>query len=190
MLVTGAVCQYVLTFTGVRIPLVTGLVLVSGGLFCYTRRTPDASYAAGMLPGLLLTAAGAGLAWQLLFLVATAKVRPEESGLASGLVNSAQQIGAAIGLAALAVVAAARTSHVLAQIGGKPTASQAAQALTLGFQRGFVIAGIIVAVAAVVALLGVRAGDIQHGPEPELTAVVDAAADAEFAGEAVVSVEP
>ena len=62
MLVTGAVCQYVLTFTGVRIPLVTGLVLVSGGLFCYTRRTPDASYAAGMLPGLLLTAAGAGLA--------------------------------------------------------------------------------------------------------------------------------
>jgi len=141
MLVTGAVCQYVLTFTGVRIPLVTGLVLVSGGLFCYTRRTPDASYAAGMLPGLLLTAAGAGLAWQLLFLVATAKVRPEESGLASGLVNSAQQVGGAIGLAALAVV---------------------------------------------VALLGVRADDIQHAPEPELTAVVDA----ELGSEATVPVEP
>jgi predicted MFS family arabinose efflux permease len=190
MMVTGAICQYAIKRVGVRIPLVTGLVLVAGGLFGYARLSPGESYAAGMLPGLLLTAAGAGLAWQLLFLVATAKVRPEESGLASGLVNSAQQIGAAIGLAALAVVAAARTSHVLAQIGGKPTASQAAQALTLGFQRGFVIAGIIVAVAAVVALLGVRAGDIQHGPEPELTAVVDAAADAEFAGEAVVSVEP
>jgi len=186
MLVTGLICQYALTFTGVRIPLVTGLVLVSGGLFCYTRLTPTASYAAGMLPGLLLTAAGAGLAWQLLFLVATAKVRPEESGLASGLVNSAQQVGGAVGLAALAVVAAARTSHVLAQVGGKPTASQTAEALTLGFERGFVIAGIVVAVAAVVALLGVRADDIQHAPEPELTAVVDAELD----GEATVPVEP
>jgi hypothetical protein len=163
---------------------------VAGGLLRYARLTPADSYAAGMLPGLLLTAAGAGLAWQLLFLIATAKVRPEESGLASGLVNSARQVGGAVGLAALAVVAAARTSHVLAQAGGKPTASQTAQALTLGFQRGFVIAGIIVAVAAVVALLGVRAGDIHHGPEPELTAVVDATAGAELAGEAAVPVEP
>ena len=73
---------------------------------------------------------------------------------------------------------------------GKPTASQTAQALTLGFERGFVIAGIIVAVAAVVALLGVRAADIQHAPEPELTAVVDAMADAELAGEAAVAAEP
>ena len=79
---------------------------------------------------------------------------------------------------------------MLAQVGGKPTASQTAQALTLGFQRGFVIAGVIVAIAAVVALLGVRAGDIQHAPEPELTAVVDATADAEFAGEAAIPVEP
>ena len=83
--------------------------------------------------------------------MATAKVRPEESGLASGLVNSAQQVGGAVGLAALAVVAASRTSHVLAQAGGTPSASQTAQALTLGFERGFVIAGIIVAVGAVVA---------------------------------------
>jgi len=190
MMVTGAICQYAIKRVGVRIPLVTGLVLVAGGLFGYARLSPGESYAAGMLPGILLTAAGAGLAWQLLFLVATAKVRPEESGLASGLVNSAQQIGAAIGLAALAVVAAARTSHVLAQVGGKPTASQTAQALTLGFQRGFVIAGMIATVAAVVALLGVRAGDIRHAPEPELTAVVDATADAELADEAAVPVEP
>jgi predicted MFS family arabinose efflux permease len=176
MVVFGAVCQYMIKAVGVRIPLVTGLVLVAGGLVLYGRITPGDSYAAGMLPGILLTAAGAGLAWQLLFLVATARVAPEESGLASGLVNSAQQIGAAIGLAALAVVAASRTSHILGQVGGKPSVSQTAEALTLGFQRGYVIAGIVVAVGAVVALLGVRASDIQHAAEPELLIAEEAEA--------------
>jgi EmrB/QacA subfamily drug resistance transporter len=164
MIVAGGVCQYLIKSVGVRIPLVAGLVLVSGGLFGYGHLTPGSSYTV-LLAGILLTAAGAGLAWQLLFLVATAKVRPEESGLASGLVNSSQQIGAAVGLAALAVVAATRTSHILAQVGGKPSASQTAEALTLGFQRAYGIAGVIVALAAVVALLGVRATDIEHSPE-------------------------
>ena len=176
MVVFGAVCQYMIKAVGVRIPLVTGLVLVAGGLVLYGRITPGDSYAAGMLPGILLTAAGAGLAWQLLFLVATARVAPEESGLASGLVNSAQQIGAAIGLAALAVVAASRTSHILGQVGGKPSVSQTAEALTLGFQRGYVIAGIVVAVGAVVALLGVRASDIQHAADTEILLAEEAEA--------------
>jgi EmrB/QacA subfamily drug resistance transporter len=176
MMVAGAVCQYAIKSIGVRIPLVTGLVLVAAGLFSLGRLSPGDSYAAGVLPGFLLTAAGAGLAWQLLFLVATAKVRPEESGLASGLVNSAQQIGAAIGLAALAVVAATRTTHILGQAGGKPSASQTAQALTLGFERGFVVAGVVVAIAAVVALLGVRAGDIQHAADTEILVAEEAEA--------------
>lgn len=165
MMVAGVVCQYLIKSVGVRIPLVAGLVLEAGGLLYFARLSPSGSYAADMLPGLLLQAAGTGLAWQLLFLVSTAKVRQEESGLASGLVNSSQQIGAAIGLAALAAVAAARTTHVLAQFGGKPSASQSAQALTLGFDRGFIVAGVIVALAALVALLGVRASDLQHSPE-------------------------
>jgi EmrB/QacA subfamily drug resistance transporter len=174
MVVAGAVCQYMIKTVGVRIPLVTGLVLVAGGLFAFGHLSPSESYAAGVLPGVLLTAAGAGLAWQLLFLVATAKVPQEESGLASGLVNSSQQIGAAIGLAALAAVAAARTSHILGQVGGKPSASQTATALTLGFERGFFVAGVVVAIAAIVALLGVRASDIEHSPD-----AVDAAVAAE-----------
>jgi predicted MFS family arabinose efflux permease len=187
MMVSGVVCQHLIKKVGVRIPLVTGLVLVAAGLFYYVRLSPSGSYAADMLPGILLQAAGGGLAWQIIFLVATAKTRPEESGLASGLVNSAQQIGAAIGVAALATVAAARTSHVLGQFGGKPSASQSAQALTLGFDRGFFIAGIIVAVAAVVALLGVRASDHQHVPELADAAEPEAS---EPAGEVVASVPP
>jgi EmrB/QacA subfamily drug resistance transporter len=165
MMVAGIAGQYLIKRVGVRIPLVTGLILAAAGLLYLVRLSPGSSYAGDVLPAFLLQAAGAGLAWQVVFLVATAKTRPEESGLASGLVNSAQQIGAAIGVAALATVAAARTTHVLGQFGGTPSASQNAQALTLGYDRGFLIAGILVAVAAVVALLGVRASDHQHSPE-------------------------
>src|SRR6185437_6558624 len=187
MMVAGIVGQYLIKRVGVRIPMVTGLILAAGGLFYYVRLSPSGSYAADMLPAILLQAAGAGLAWQVMFLVATAKTRPEESGLASGLVNSSQQIGAAIGVAVLATVAAARTSHVLGQFGGPPSASQSAQALTLGFDRGFFIAGIIVAVAAIVALFGVRASDHQHAPE-----LADAAEPAwsEAAGEPLPSGPP
>jgi EmrB/QacA subfamily drug resistance transporter len=182
MMVSGIVGQYLIKRVGVRIPMVTGLILVAGGLFYFVRLSPGGSYASDVLPGFLLQAAGAGLAWQIMFLVATAKTRQEESGLASGLVNSAQQIGAAIGVAVLATVAAARTSHVLGQFGGPPSASQSAQALTLGFDRGFVIAGIIVAVAAVVALFGVRASD--HQPASESAEPVGLAGT-EAAGEVV-----
>src|SRR6185437_4834352 len=187
MMVAGGVGQYLIKRLGVRIPMVTGLILVSGGLFYMVRISPGGSYASDILPAFLLQAAGAGLAMQVLFLVATAKTRPEESGLASGLVNSAQQLGAAIGVGVLATVAAARTSHVLGQFGGTPSASQSAQALTLGFDRGFFIAGIIVAVAAIVALFGVRASDHQHAPE-----LADAAEPtwSEATGEALPSGPP
>jgi EmrB/QacA subfamily drug resistance transporter len=174
MMASGIVGQYLIKRVGVRIPMVVGLLLVAGGLFYEVRLSPTGSYASDMLPAILLQAAGAGLAWQIMFLVATAKARPEESGLASGLVNSAQQIGAAIGVAALATVAAARTTHILGQFGGTPTASQNASALTLGFDRAFFIAGIVVAVAALVALVGLRANDHQPSSEASEEVVVEA----------------
>jgi predicted MFS family arabinose efflux permease len=171
MMAAGIVGQYAIKRFGVRIPMFVGLALVAGGLFYEVRLSPTGSYASDMLPAILLQAAGGGLAWQIIFLVATAKARPEEAGLASGLVNAAQQIGAAIGVAALATVAAARTTHVLGQFGGTPTASQNASALTLGFDRGFFIGGIIVAVAAVVALVGLRKNDHQPSSEASEPAV-------------------
>ena len=191
MMVCGAAGQYLIKKVGARVPLVLGLVLISAGLFYYVRLSPGGSYAADMLPGILLQAAGGGLAWQVIFLVATAKTRPEESGLASGLVNSSQQIGAAIGVAALATVAAARTSHVLGQFGGKPSVSQSAQALTLGFDRGFFIGGILVALAAVVALLGTRAADIPHeAADSELLIAEEDAAAVDGIGPAIEAIVP
>jgi hypothetical protein len=87
-------------------------------------------------------------------------------------------------------VAAARTTRVLGQAGGKPTVSQTGQALTLGSDRGFLIAGIVVAIAAVVALLGTRASDIQHAtPEPEIVVAEEAEASVTGLGSVGPSLE-
>ena len=158
MAVAGNVAQRLGKHVGPRIPLAVGLAFVAAGLFTYGRLPAGGSYATDVLPGMILTAIGAGLAWANLFLVATAGVSTEESGLAAGIVNTSQQLGAALGLAVLASIAAARTNDVRRTSPGLP-----AHALVEGFQRGFVVGGVIVAVGALVALLGVpqrqRSGD-------------------------------
>jgi sugar phosphate permease len=146
---------------GPRILLAVGLAFVAAGLFTYGRLPAGGSYAADVLPGMILTAVGAGLAWANLFLVATAGVSPEESGLAAGIVNTSQQLGAALGLAVLASIAAARTNHIRRSNPGVP-----AHALVEGFQRGFVVGGVVVAVGALVALLGVPQRERSGGAPP------------------------
>jgi EmrB/QacA subfamily drug resistance transporter len=133
-----------------RITLVSGLLLVSGGLFSFHSLPADGSYAVNLLPGLLLTAAGAGLAWATLFVFATSGVRIEEAGLASGLINTSQQIGSAIGLAALATVAAAHTADLLPHAA---TSVAQADVLGAGFARGFLIAGFLPLAGAAIAAI-------------------------------------
>jgi EmrB/QacA subfamily drug resistance transporter len=147
---------------GARPLLAVGLALVAAGLFLISRLPDHGSYAADILPSFLVNATGAGLAFATLFLVATAGVRSEEAGLASGIINTSQQLGAAIGLAALAAVAASRTSHLLHRV-GSPSGQR--HALVAGFQRGFVIAGALVAAAAVVSIVAVRRRDLDQVPE-------------------------
>jgi len=150
MAVAGGVAQKLITRFDPRPTLVAGLVLVAAGLFSFHSLPADGSYAANVLPGLLLTAAGAGLAWATLFMFATVGVRTGEAGLASGLINTSQQIGSAIGLAALATVATAYTAGVLPHA---PTAAAQATALGAGFARGFLIAGFLPLAGAVIAAL-------------------------------------
>lgn len=147
---------------GAKPLLVVGLTLVAAGLFLISRLPDHGSYAADILPGLIVNATGGGLAFATLFLLATTGVRSEEAGLSSGIINTSQQLGAAIGLAALATVAASRTSHLLH---GASTAAGRSHALAAGFQRGFLVAGALVVVAAVVALLTVRRNDVQQVSE-------------------------
>jgi EmrB/QacA subfamily drug resistance transporter len=150
MILASGVAQQLLRRFDPRPILVVGLMLNAAGLFSFHSLPVGGSYASDVLPGLLLTAAGAGLAWATLFLQATNGVPGEEAGLASGLINSSQQLGSAIGLAVAATVAAAYTAHLLHRLHAAATASQHAAALGQGFHRGFLVAGGVAAAAAFV----------------------------------------
>jgi predicted MFS family arabinose efflux permease len=150
MILASGVAQQLLRRFDPRPTLVAGLLLTAAGLFSFHSLPVGGSYASDILPGLLLTAAGAGLAWPTLFLLATNDVAAEEAGLASGLINSSQQLGSAIGLAVAATVAAAYTAHLLHGLHAAATATQHAAALGQGFHRGFLVAGAVAAAAAVV----------------------------------------
>ncbi|NMO52342.1 MFS transporter [Actinoplanes sp. TBRC 11911] len=160
MFVAGKVAQKIIVSRGPKLAIWLGLLIEAAGLLALSFLGPDSSYLAGVLPGLLLTAIGAGFAFAALFLVASAGVRPAESGLASGLINTSQQLGAAIGLAVLSSIAAAYTGDLVAHGTG------AAEALTKGFDRGFGIAAVIMVAAALVALIGLRSSDGRRVPAP------------------------
>ncbi|MFJ7068855.1 MFS transporter [Streptomyces sp. NPDC101115] len=147
---------------GERNVLLTGLVLLVGVLGLLARVPVRASYAVDLLPVMLL-AAGFGLALPALTSLAMSGAREEDAGLASGLFNTTQQIGMALGVAVLSTLAAARTESLTA------TGRSAAEALTGGYHLAFAVgAGLLVAAFAVAfALLRTPRKAAPQGPESE-----------------------
>src|SRR4051794_8771279 len=142
---------------GVRPVLTVGLLFVAGGLVLFSRVSAGGSYLGDVLVPSLLVAAGLGLSFVSQTIAAVAGVRGEEAGLASGLINSAQQVGGAIGLAILSTLATERTTDVLA--GGATRDS----ALVEGFQRAFAIGAGFAVAGAIVAFLFVRPARVPEG---------------------------
>ena len=130
---------------GARAVLLVGLVLLVAALGLFARAPLDAGYVVDLLPTMILFGIGAGLAFPALMTLAMSGATAEDSGLASGLVNTSLQVGGAVGLAVLATLAGTRTENLLAD--GEP----AAEALTGGYRFAFVVAAGIVAVAVVIA---------------------------------------
>ena len=131
---------------GIKRPLGAGLALAGLGLLLLARAPIDGNYIVDVLPSMLLIGLGAGIAFNPMLLAAMADVRPEQAGLASGMVNTSFMLGGALGLAVLASVAAARTSEAIAA--GTPTVV----ALTDGYHAAFAVGA---AFAMVAAALGV-----------------------------------
>jgi EmrB/QacA subfamily drug resistance transporter len=153
---------------GIKPPLVAGLGLMALALALFARMPVDGSYALDVLPATLLLGLGAGVAFNPLLLAAMSGVEPTESGLASGVVNTAFMMGGALGLAVLAALAASRTDALLADGKGELAAVNG------GFHAAFLLGALLVAVAAVVGatLLRSLAELPGHGaraePEPAL----------------------
>jgi MFS family permease len=132
---------------GARRVLVAGLVSIGLGQAWLSQLSASGSYEVNVLPGLELMGIGMGLLFPTAAVLATAGVAPGDRGLAGGLVAAAQQVGAAVGLAVLATVAAARTRAAP----GPPSA-----ALVAGYRLSYLIAVAIVACALLAVLLFLR----------------------------------
>jgi EmrB/QacA subfamily drug resistance transporter len=162
--------QVLMGRVGVRTVLYAGLALGAAGMFLLSGVPTAGSYAADLLPGFLVLAVGLGLAFPALILIATTTVTDDEAGLASGLVNTSQQVGGALGLAALSTFAASRTSDVISGFGASVTANDRTAALVDGFQRAYAIGGFLMVAALVIAAALIRRSDtavIAEEPEAE-----------------------
>jgi EmrB/QacA subfamily drug resistance transporter len=131
----------IVTDLGPRRVLALGLALSAGGFIWMAQLDATSSYAAGVLPGSLMTTFGAGLCFTPLAAAATSGVPMQLAGLASGVLNTSRQVGGSIGLAALATLATARTNDLVASDHGRSTA------LTEGFDRAFLAAAAVTLLA-------------------------------------------
>ena len=154
----AGVSQALVTRVGPRPVMAVGLALITGGMLWYTQIPVEGAFVPYLLPGYLMVGVGMAFSFIPMSIAALAGVEPQEAGLASGLINSSQQIGGALGVAIVATVAFTHATTLLAS-GDSPAA-----AATGGFALGFwVLAGISAAsVVACVALV--------HGRELEQTA--------------------
>jgi EmrB/QacA subfamily drug resistance transporter len=150
----GAVAsQQLVQRVGVRPVLLTGLTVAAIGLTILGVSTKvDGSYL-GVLGGLFPMAMGMGATFVSLTLVATTNVEENDAGLASGIFNTSQQVGGALGLAILSTLANDRTTSILGGLTGRPNQGQVDAALVEGFQLAFFVAAGLLAVGAL--LLGV-----------------------------------
>jgi EmrB/QacA subfamily drug resistance transporter len=158
----GLSAKLVMRF-GIKLPLAFGLALAAGGLLLFARAPVNGNFVIDVLPGMILLGFGAGIAFNPVLLAAMSGVKPSDSGLASGIVNTSFMMGGALGLAILASLAAARSASLL--VSG---ASQLA-ALNGGLHAAFLVGALCAAVAASMgySLLRLPADAPQETVEPE-----------------------
>jgi EmrB/QacA subfamily drug resistance transporter/deazaflavin-dependent oxidoreductase (nitroreductase family) len=139
---------------GPRVPMTTGALLAAIGMFWLSAVTVHANYATDVLGPLVVLAVGLGMAFVSTSLVAISGVQPNESGLASALLNVGRQLGGSLGIAIMGTIATTVTRNQLAT--GPFTHAAADRALTAGFSSAFEIAGAIAVAGFLVALVAVR----------------------------------
>jgi EmrB/QacA subfamily drug resistance transporter len=146
----GLSAKLVMRF-GLRLPLGTGLLIAAAGLVLFARAPTDGRFLTDVLPSMLLLGFGAGIAFNPVLLAAMSDVDPADSGLASGIVNTAFMMGGALGLAVLASLAASRTGTLRANGDG------ALAALNGGYHAAFLAGAAFAVVAAVLGSVLLRA---------------------------------
>jgi EmrB/QacA subfamily drug resistance transporter len=138
--------ERLVTRFGARATMLPGLVLIAAGLVVFAQASVHARYLTEVMPAMLLLGLGAGVCFPALMTLAMSGARPEDAGLASGLLNTTAQVGGALGLAVLATLSSSRSHDLLASGHSSPAA------LTGGYELAFWIAAGLAAAAIVVTL--------------------------------------
>jgi EmrB/QacA subfamily drug resistance transporter len=158
-IVWSAVAAQLVTRIGVKPVLTIGMTMLTGGLVYFTQVSVGGSYLGDLLPGFLLIGIGIGFSFVPISIAALAGVQPAEAGLASGLINTSQQIGGALGIAALSTIATSQTENAVASGSALPVA------LVDGFTAAFLAGAIIAALGIVAALTLIRRDELEQVPE-------------------------
>jgi len=164
-IVWSAVASQLVTRLGVKPVLVVGMLMLTAGLLYFTQVSAGGSYVRDLLPGFLVIGVGIGFSFVPIAIAALAGVKPAEAGLASGLINTSQQIGGALGIAALSTIATSRTEDAVA------TGTLLPEALVDGFSSAFLVGAVFAALGLVAALTLIRRDELETEVlelEPEL----------------------
>jgi EmrB/QacA subfamily drug resistance transporter len=157
----SAVAAQLVTRIGVKPVLVAGMTFLTAGLVFFTQVSVGGSYLTDLLPGFLLIGVGIGFSFVPITIAALAGVQSAEAGLASGLINTSQQIGGALGIAALSTIATTRTEDAVS------VGTAAPFALVDGFTGAFIAGAIIAGIGIVAALTLIRPDELE---QPEILA--------------------
>jgi EmrB/QacA subfamily drug resistance transporter len=157
----SAVAAQLVTRVGVKPVLLTGMTALTAGLVYFTQVSVGGSYLGDLLPGFLLVGLGIGFSFVPISIAALAGIRASEAGLASGLINTSQQIGGALGIAALSTIATTRTGDAIASGVAQPAA------LVDGFTAAFAVGAVIAAIGIVATLVLVRREELAPVAHPQ-----------------------
>jgi len=168
VMATSGIASQLVPRVGARPLMMTGAVIMTGGMFWLSRLNEHSSYVSGLLGPMMVAALGMGLIFVPMSLIALAKVSASDSGVASSLLNMGQQVGGSIGLAVLGTVAwsafasnlrsaaSAGAAHLSKAQAAAAQKAVTDHALSYGFSHGFVVAAGIAALGLIITLATIR----------------------------------
>ncbi len=160
IIAASAAAQQLIARFGVRSIALVGMTTAAVGLVLLSRAPADGTYLANVFPGLVVMGFGLGFTFVPMTLIATTNVAYRDAGLASGLFNTSQQIGGALGLAILSTLAANQTADQLAGAGHVPTPGDVSNALVAGYHVGFLVGAALMLLGAGAAAALLRNRDL------------------------------
>ncbi|HEX9376741.1 MAG TPA: MFS transporter, partial [Actinomycetota bacterium] len=161
--------QYLVTRIGIRSVLATGLLMVAATMLWYTRLPVHGTYLWDLLPAFIVGGLGLGFAFVPDAIAALQGVPPERSGVASGLINTSQQVGGALGLGLLVTVSTTRTAH-LARAASDSSPDARLGSIVGGFHQAFLVGAALVLLGFVLTLVMIRPAR----EDPTIEAVAEA----------------